>query len=64
MYERELNEYSAGASEPELTMGGRRYPLRERRAPTRYASQYVLLTDEGELECYDEAMAHVHKEKW
>ena len=27
-------------------------------------SQYVLLIDEGEPECYEEAMIDVHKEKW
>ena len=44
---------------------GRRYPLRQRKASSRYlASQYVFLTDEGELECYKEAMADVHKAKW
>ena len=27
-------------------------------------SQDILLTDEGEPECYDEAIADEHKEKW
>ena len=44
-------------------MSGRRYPFKERRAPTTYASQYILLTDEGEPECYDEAIADEHREK-
>ena len=44
---------------------GRRYPRRQRKVSSRYpASQYVLLTDEGEPECYEEAMTDVHKEKW
>ena len=43
----------------------RRYPRRQRKASSRYpASQYVLLTDEGEQECYEEAMTDAHKEKW
>ena len=51
-------------SELVSTTGGRRYPLRERRAPTTQASQYMLLTDEGELEFYEEAMADKQKERW
>ena len=58
------NEESAGTSELEPTTRGRRYPLRERRALITYVSQYILLTDEGEPECYDEAIADEHKEKW
>ena len=64
IYELEPNEESAGTFEPEPTTARRRYPLRERRVPTTYASQYILLTDEGEPECYDEAIADKHKEKW
>ena len=64
MYEPEPNEESTGTFEPKPTMRGRRYPLRERRAPTTYASQYILLIDEGEPECYDEAITDEHKEKW
>ena len=45
-------------------MSGRRYPLKERKAPTTYASQYILLTNEGEPECYDEAIADKHRERW
>ena len=42
-----------------------RYPFMQRKASSRYpASQYVLLTDEGEPECYEEAMTNVYKEKW
>ena len=43
----------------------RRYPHRQRKVSSRYpASQYVLLIDIGEPECYEEAMTCVHKEKW
>ena len=58
------NEVSIETSDPELKMGGGRYPLKERKGPIRYASQYVLLNDEGEPLCYKEAMVHEHKEKW
>ena len=58
------NEESTGTSELEPTTRGRRYPLRERGALTTYASQYILLSNEGEPECYDEAIADEHKEKW
>ena len=64
MYEPEPTKESTGTSEPEPTIGGRRYLLRKRRAPTTYASQYILFTNEGEPECYDEAIADEHKEKW
>ena len=64
MNEPQPNEESPGLFEPEPTTRGRRYPLRERRAPTTYVSQYILLTDEGEPECYDEAITDEHKEKW
>ena len=64
MYELELREESAETLELETTTVGRRYLLRERRAPTTYVSQYILLIDESELDCYDEAMANKHKEKW
>ncbi|PKI49854.1 hypothetical protein CRG98_029765, partial [Punica granatum] len=38
---------------------------RVRRPSTRYPPpEYVLLTDGGEPECYDEAVAHEHKEHW
>ncbi|PKI65433.1 hypothetical protein CRG98_014172 [Punica granatum] len=38
---------------------------RVRRPFTRYPPhEYVLLTDGGEPECYDEAVAHEHKEHW
>ena len=55
-YEPKPNEESTRTFEPKLIMGGRRYPLRQRRAPSRYTNQYVLLTDEDELECYEEAI--------
>ena len=45
-------------------MSGRRYPLRERKAPITYASQYVLLADDSEPECYEEAIADESREKW
>ena len=64
MYEFEPNEVSTGTFEPEPTIGGRRYPLKERRAPTTHVSQYILMTDEGDPECYDETIADKHKEKW
>ena len=58
MYEPEPREESAGTTKPEPT-SGRRYPLRERRSRSTYASQYILL-----LECNNEVMANKHKEKW
>ena len=64
MHEPKTREELGGPSEPKPTMGGRRYSLRERRAPTTYTSQYILLTDDGEPECYDEAIVDKHKEKW
>ena len=64
MYEHVSSEESAETSEPEPTMGSGRYQLRQRRAPSQYASQYVLLTDEDEPECYEEAMEDKRKEKW
>ena len=48
MYEPEPNELSTGTFEPEPMIGGRRYPLRERRTPTIYVGQYIILIDEGE----------------
>ena len=43
----------------------RRYPHRQRKVSSRYpVSQYVLLTDEGEPQCYEEAITYVHKDKW
>ena len=64
IYEPKQRGESGETPEREPTTSGRRYPLRERRAPTTYASQYILLTDEGEPECYDEAIADEHREKW
>ena len=60
----EPREELVETSEREPTMSGRRYPLRERKAPTTYASQYILLTDDGESERYKEAMADESREKW
>ena len=54
----------ARTSERERTTSGRRYPLRETKAPPTYANQYILLTDESEPECYEEAIADEHREKW
>ena len=64
MYEPKPNEKSVRTFEPEPTTRGGRYPLRERRAPTTYASQYILLIDKCQLECYNEAIVDEHKEKW
>ena len=63
-YEPEPRVESVQASELEPISSGRRYPLQERRAPTTYANQYILLTDEGEPECYDKTNANEHREKW
>ena len=42
-----------------------RYPLRERRAPRRFLDvEHVLLTDEGEPECFEEAKDDTHSKKW
>ena len=57
----EQREELAETSGKEPTMSGRRYPLRERKAPITYASQYILLTDDGEPECYEEAIADESK---
>ena len=44
---------------------GRRYPLRERRAPRRFPDEeHVLLTDEGEPETFEEAKEDTHNRKW
>ena len=64
MYEPEPREELVESTECELTMSGRRYPLRERRVLTTYASQDILLTNQGEPECYNEAMNDKHEEKW
>ena len=42
--------------EPVAESHGRRYPLRERKAPRRFPdAEHVLLTDEGEPESFEEA---------
>ena len=46
---------------PMLENQGRRYPLRERRFPD---AERVLLTDEGELEIFEEAKRDTHNRKW
>ena len=63
MYEPEPSEELVDTSKLEPNMGGRIYPLRQRKAPFRYSNQYVLLTDEDEPECYEEAMVEEHEEK-
>mgnify|MGYP000246955402 FL=1 len=51
--------------EPTLPSEGRRYPLRERRAPRRFPDEeHVLLTDEGEPESFEEAKNNTHSRKW
>jgi transposase InsO family protein len=46
--------------EPQL-----RRSTREHRPSTRYTPhEYVVLTDGGEPECYEEAMEHDHKKEW
>ena len=53
--------------EDELTVpnAGRRYPLREQRAPRRFPDEErVLLTDEGEPESYKEAKKDTHNREW
>ena len=43
----------------------RRYPLRGRRPPQRFSDvEHVLLTDEGELESFEEAKKDTHNRKW
>ena len=64
VHEPELREELAETSEREPTMSGRRYPLKERKAPTTYASQYILVIDEGKPKCYNEAIVDEHREKW
>ena len=45
---------SAYATESELAGKGRRYPLKQRKASSRYlANEYIQLADEGEPECYE-----------
>ena len=44
---------------------GWRYPLRERRAPRRLPDEeHVLLTNEGELESFEEAKLDTQSRKW
>ena len=51
--------------EPTVPNGGRRYPLRERRAPRRFPDEErVLLTDEGEPENFEEAKEDTHSREW
>ena len=42
-----------------------RRSIRERRPLTRYPFfEYILLTDEGELECFQEVESHKDKQSW
>ena len=42
-----------------------RRSTRERRPSTRYPSfEYILLTNEGELECFQEVESHKDKQSW
>ena len=51
--------------EPVAESQGRRYPLRERRAPQRFPdAEHVLLTDEGEPKSFEEAKDDTHSRKW
>ena len=44
---------------------GRRYPLRERRAPQRFPdAKHVLLTDEGEHDNFEEVEKDTHRCNW
>ena len=46
----------------EPTVELRRCPVKQRHSSSRCpANEYVLLIDEGEPECYEEAMTYVHK---
>ena len=64
IHEPEPREELAETSEREPTTSGRRYPLKERKALTTYPSQYIILSNEGEPKCYDEAIDDEHREKW
>ena len=51
--------------EPVAENQGRRYPLRERRAPRRFPDEeHVLLTDEGDPKSFQEAKEDTHNRKW
>jgi transposase InsO family protein len=64
-HESESDDEVVEEIEFEPAVEGSRYPRRQRKTSSRYpASQYILLTDEGEPECYEEAMTDVNKEKW
>ena len=61
----ESNSVEEVEEEPIVPNGGRRYTLRERRAPDRFTDEErVLITDEGELESFEEAMNDTHSRKW
>ena len=50
---------------PIVANEGRRYPLRERRALRIFPEkEYVLLTNEGEPESFEEAKKDTHNRKW
>ena len=59
------NPTEAVEQESTTSNQGRRYPLRERRAPRRFPDEeHVLLTDEGDLERFEEATRDTHNRKW
>ena len=65
MYGAENDVEPTETTETEPTSELRVYPFRQRKVSSRYpASEYVLLTDEGEPECYEETMQDVHKREW
>ena len=64
MYEPKASEELSDTFEPKLTMGGGKYPLKQRKSPFRYSSQYVLVTDEDDPKCYKETIVDEHKKRW
>ena len=61
----ESNSDEEVKEEPTMPNEGRRYPLRERRAPRRFPNEEnVLLTDEGQPESFEEAKNDTHNQKW
>ena len=64
-HESEPDDEPAETTEFQPAFEGRRYPHVQRKASFRYLdNQYVVLTNEGESEGYEEAMEDVNKEKW
>ena len=57
----EMDSDEEQTEEPAAEAQGRRYPLRERRAPRRFPDpEHVLLTNEGEPESFEEAKIDTH----